>query len=102
MSIKPLPLDTNGREIQGGVSQYVDTITMDGTYKAITLPTGYECKSVLIKMQDSSEFRYSHTSTVTVPYIPVTSLSIDIVAAAGDTIGYAYAASGTLAVLLLG
>lgn len=101
MTIQPLARDNNGVPIQGGIASHVFTVTMDGTYKAITIPAGQECKAVMIKMQDSSEWRYSHTATPTVPYIPYGTMSMDIVAEAGDTIGYAYAASGTLAVQLL-
>ena len=97
-----LPTDRNGNPIDGGIVPYVHTVTMDGTYKAITIPTGYECKGVLIKMQNGAEFKFSHTATATVPYITSTGLTIDVVARAGDTIGYVNVASGTLAVLLLG
>lgn len=100
-NVSPLPLDRNGREIQAGNATHVFTVTMDGTYKAITIPSGQECKSVSIKMQDGREWKYSHTDVATVPYIPYTNLSMDIVAEAGDTIGYANADSGTLAVHLL-
>lgn len=102
MTITALPIDKNGKVVQGGIVSYVHTVSMDGTYKAITIPTGYQCKGVLIKMQGGAEFNYSHTAAAPVPYIESTSLSIDIVAEEGDIIGYVNAASGTLAVLLLG
>ena len=101
MAVRALPIDTNGRAIQGGDDSFVFTVSLSGSYEAITIPSGQQCKSVLIKMQDGTEWRYSHTSTPTVPYIPITTLSADIVAEAGETIGYAYHASGTLAVMLL-
>jgi len=100
--LKPLPLDRNsGNAIQGGTISHVFTVSMTGSYVAITIPSGQECKAVSIKMQDSSEFLFSHTDQVTVPYIPYSALSMDLIATESTVIGYANAVSGTLAVHLL-
>lgn len=100
--ISPLPIDRNGRAIQGGSIPHVFTSTMNGTYKEIVIPANQECKSVLLKMQDGSEFNYSHTGTATVPYIPMSSLSIDVVLGEGDSLGYVNGTNGVnLAVLLI-
>ena len=100
--LKPLPLDRNsGNAIQGGTINHVFTVSMTGSYIAITIPDGQECKAISIKMQDSSEFLFSHTDVATVPYMPYSALSMDLTATENEVIGYANAASGTLAVHLL-
>ena len=69
--LKAMPEDLNGRAAASGseVSTFWMATDTDGTFHAITLPTGTECKAVLIQVISSSSttfdtdvtFHYSST-----------------------------------------
>ena len=99
-----LPLDPNYHSIQAGttISGVFAVDINSSTYTAIPLPTGVNCKSLILKTRAGGNWLLA-TSASPTAYMTVTGpLSLSLVAFAGATICYAKGTvSDTLEVLAI-
>lgn len=100
-----IPIDATGRIAGDGTTAktyHVDTT--DGTWQAISLPEGVECKTILLQMHGTSEteydpdtacspFLFSNTDATGWVVIPAYGLQLNVVKTSG-VIGKIKAASG--------
>lgn len=99
-----LPTDVNSKTIQAG-NCIAGVFTLDinaGSYTAMALPAGVNCKSLILKTRSGSTWLLA-TSDNPTAYMTVTGpLSLSLVAFAGCTICYAKGTiSDTLEVLAI-
>lgn len=100
---KALPQDDNKVSVQSGTEKRVFSVEINSsTYTAIVLPTGVNCKSLVIKTRSGGTWLLA-TSASPTAYMTVTGpLSMSLVAFAGDVICYAKGSiSDTLEVLAI-
>lgn len=104
MATKNVPLDANGRVAAGCTSGFSTGFDADGDWQAVTIPSGQECKGIIIQcraddtevythLDDPKEFHFSFNSDGT--YFNYThGLELSIAKDAGEIVGYVRAASG--------
>ena len=111
---KPLPRDRHENICSAGSSvtvflNPVNSGLTDGSWQAVTLPAGVECKSVMIQIHNGSltdfssfassppGFHFSTTGSAGMDFIQcVGSVAVDVAGAAGAVIGYVRAAAGNV------
>lgn len=103
--IKPLRRDKYNAPIGGGseIASISTVSCASGTWTLVSIPTTKQCKSLLMKMRDHSDFKVS-ISALGTTYITIEGyLAIDIVKTSSQFVAYVQssAASGTLEVMLL-
>ena len=114
---RPLPRDKYERVCAAGSSVTVflnsaNSGLTDGSWQAVTLPAGVECKSVMIQIHNGSltdfssfassppGFHFSSTGSAGRDFIQcVGSFSVDAAGLAGATLGYVRAAAGSYCVV---
>ncbi len=110
-SLSVIPTDVDGNIAASGdvMVTFWDDDTTDGSFNEIELPSGVQCKSVLIQVVSSTDtnfdvdtgFHYSTTGNATKDWTTHTGIVIDVGKTHGS-LGYVRAAAGAkVAVLVL-